>query len=415
MLTGFSMMIATATLAATTLENADVCSGPPCERFADLELAHPGPIPFGGAVVLRPVLAPDTGVFNAAAAAGAVTVTVAPAMGGPEVPGEVVAIAELELLAWRPSAPLLPLTEYEITVAVDNSGLEFAECGPDALERAFLVSTSDAAEAPLEVPELMATTELMSEEVQILETLVCCDEAFPEQFPGDRCSDSFITWSEGFCAEGSTYNRMAVTATLDADAVAAGQGQIGYRFAGVRFPFGGNEAGMVRDDTFCAPVIAIHVMTGEQMPGPDVCVGQELAGMLKLQPLDPTPKLSQCKGEPYTCELDGNYPGWDSTNCKSWPDGQPTTAGETGADTDDSGETSDPTTQGATGEGPTSAGTSDESSGDESSGGDASAGGGEDDGIDRGCACASDGSAAPWGALVLVALTSRRRRRGSAR
>ena len=93
------------------------------------------------------------------------------------------------------------------------------------------------------------------------------------------------------------------------------------------------EAAFFRGEPFCAGLTAIHLMTGEVMTGPQVCVGQELADMLGEQPRDPTPDLAKCAGEPYTCEYSDELFGWDSTKCTPWPEGQVMTGGgeDTGA------------------------------------------------------------------------------------
>lgn len=383
-------------LVALAPARAEACSFIECERIVDLELAVPATIPAGStAIVLRPVQAPEFPRFNAEKSQAATTVTVTPTNGGPAVPGEVVAIGELGLLAWRPAAPLEPDTEYEIAATVDNSELDWSECGPDAVERVLAVKTGAAATVPLSVPEVTAAAELVLDPWLNFETVVCCDGAFPSDQLGG-CGPS-VAWFEGHCAAGTNFGSLLVTATIDPAAIAAGQGQIGYAFEGQAFAPGASEAVLSRGEPFCAGLTAIHLMTGEVMTGSQVCVGQELADTLGDQPRDPTPDLAKCAGEPYTCEYSDELLGWDSTKCTPWPEGQGTTGGG-----EDTGEV---VTDGATGEptGGSSGGSSDSggSSGGDSAGGDGS--------IDRGCACASTDASAPW-ALALLLLVWRRRR-----
>jgi MYXO-CTERM domain-containing protein len=381
--------------------SARACTTVFCERLDDLELAHPGPIPFGGAIALRPVPAPPNfgGGFSVEMAT-ATTVTVTPKNGGEAVPGEVVAIADLELLAWRPGAPLMPATEYEVVVVVDNVGLDSPGCAPDGFERMFTITTTDSEAAALAVPAVTPGEMLTHEPVLRLDSAVCCGAAFPRLTPGDECIPPEVTFDNGFCAAGTALGRITVTASLDASAVAAAQGQIGHTFDGQRFALGASEAVLVRAEPFCAPLVAIHLMTGEEMLGPEVCVGQELADQLGAVAIDPSPELEKCVSPPYTCELDASGTQWDSMNCAPWPEGQATTGGEDSTD----GATGEATT----GEAPAT-GTGGGSGTGEGTGGDASAGGGGEVG-DKGCGCASGEGAAPWGVLVIAGLLRRRRR-----
>jgi MYXO-CTERM domain-containing protein len=369
---------------------ADACTFIECERIVDLELALPATIPAGStAIVLRPVQSPEFPRFNPEKSQAATSVTVTPTNGGPAVSGEVVAIGELGLLVWRPAAPLEPDTEYEVAAKVDNTDLDWSECGPDVVERVLSVTTGAAATVPLSVPEVSAAAELVLDPWLTFETVVCCDGAFPLDQSGG-CGPN-VGWFEGHCAAGTSFGSLAVAATIDPAAIEAGRGQIGYVFDGKAFAPGASEATLSRGEPFCAGLTAIHLMTGEVMTGSQVCVGQELADMLGEQPRDPTAELAMCAGEPYTCELDPNIPGWDSMNCKPWPEGQETTGEDTGEVV-------------TTGEQP--GGSSDSGEPGGSSGGDSAGGDGS---IDRGCACTSDHASAPW-ALASLLLVWRRRR-----
>lgn len=373
---------------------AEACSYQACERLIDVELMPAGTIPAGEtALVLRPVLAEEFSWFNPEKSQAAVTVTVTPALGGAAVPGEVVAIDVLQLLVWRPGAPLEADTEYDVVVTVDNTMLDYAECGPDNFGRMLSVTTGAAATVPLVVPELTASAELMSDPWFSPETMVCCDGAIPVDQSGG-CGPS-VGWFEGTCAAGEARGWLAVKASIDPAAIEQSMGQVGYHFHNRAFAPGASEVEVRSDEPFCGQLMAIHLMTGETMMGPDVCVGQELADMLGVQPADPTPGLETCVGEPYTCAVIFGPSGelWDEGDCTPWPEGQETTG--------------DPTTGGEPTTGTATAGASDGSSG-ESSGTD-SAGGSGGDPVDLGCGCTSGGGGA-WGLLALLAWPRRRRR-----
>lgn len=370
---------------------AEACSFIECERLVDVELAQAGPIPAGEtALVLRPVLAEEFPRFNPEKSQAAVTVTVTPTMGGPAVPGAVVAEGTLDLLVWRPEAPLDPDTTYAVAVTVDNTMLDFTDCGPDGFERLLTVTTGAALTVPLALAEVTASAKLVSEPWLQPETMVCCDGAIPVDQSGG-CGPS-VAWFEGTCAAGSAFTSLAVTATIDPAVIEATMGQVGYHFFGAAFAPGTSEATLRSNAPFCGQLTAIHLMTGETLTGPEVCVGQDLADMLGTIEIDPTPELAMCAGEPYTCAVITGPNGelWDSESCTPWPEGQPTTGGA-------------PTTGGelTTGGG--------EETGEGGSSGENSAGGTGGDGGEKGCACASTDASAPWGLVVLLAWPRRRR------
>ncbi len=385
------------TVIATAPSRAEACSIIECERLVDVELTQAGPIPAGAtALVLRPVLADEFARFNPEKSAVAVVMTVTPTMGGPAVPGEVVAIDVLDLLVWRPGAPLDPDTEYEVAVTIDNSMLDYSECGPDALDRTFTVTTGAAMVVPVTLSEVTTSAMIVSTPFLSPDTLVCCDGAIPIDESGS-CGDP-LAWFEGTCSAGSAFASLTVTATIDPATVAAGMGQVGYHFFDTAFVPGASETTLRSNDSFCSQLTAVHLMTGETMTGPEVCVGDDLADMLGTVPFDPAPGLAMCAGEPYTCAVASGPNGelWDSENCTPWPEGQATTD-------------ADPTTGGGptTGETPTTGGTT----GEPGSSGEDTVGGTGDDGGEKGCACASTNASAPWGLAVLLACPRRRRAR----
>ena len=395
-----SVSILMSAFVAAAPSRAEACSSIECERLVDVELAQVGPVPAGEtALVLRPVLTEEMPArFNAEASPAAVTVTVTPKLGGAALPGEVVAIAELGVLVWRPSVPLAADTDFEVMVTVDNAMLDWSECGPDGFEALLSVTTGAVMAVPLTLATLTAEAEVESQPLLSPDTLVCCDGAIPFDQSGG-CGNP-VAWFEGTCAAGSVFARLAVTAKIDPATLAATMGQVGYHFAGTGFAPGATTIEVRGYQPLCGALTAVHLMTGETMTGPEVCVGQELADMLGVIDLDPAPGLTMCAGQPYTCALATGPNGelWDREDCTPWPAQQETMDGETttGEPTDGAPTTGDAPTSGA------------ETEQGEPSGED-SVGGTGDEGGEKGCACASTDAGAPWDLALLLAWPRRRR------
>ncbi|MBZ5708649.1 MYXO-CTERM sorting domain-containing protein [Nannocystis pusilla] len=367
------------------------------ECLADLELMTEGPLPLDGALVWRPVFTdPEAGSFSQFAVESGATVVVTPMGGGAEVQGAVTGIQSVQAIVWRPTGELPADTTLEVEVTFDNSKLFcFGDFEP-TLTRKFTVSTGSETAPPVVAPELTGETSVALIGHSRAETLICCDGAFPTWTMVDDCGLAF-DWSEGTCASLVGTGWLDVALTLDADAVAAANHQVGYVFesnAGTYAFVAGSTTIAVRlDQPLCGKVRATRLATGEETLGPEVCFGEDLQAMLGEQVMDPLPTLAACAGQPYTCESisDGDET-WDPNACTPWPeDSTPTTSAGSSGESDSSG-----------------------SDGTSSSDGGASDSGTAGMDTDKaGCACASGPAGDGWGlaALLLPWLGRRRSRR----
>ncbi|PCC72214.1 MYXO-CTERM domain-containing protein [Nannocystis exedens] len=390
-------------LTPTTAEACDISAD---ECLADLELVTVEAMPIDGALVWRPVYAdaPSTS-FSALSIEAATTVVVTPMGGGPEVPGTVVAVESLRAIVWRPAAPLPADALFEVTVTIDNGALSCTSDVPKPLEQKFTVGSSAETTAPLAVPELTGEAVVTVNPQIDFDTLVCCDGAFPTETFIDNCGIG-IEWAQGTCAWREGVGRLDATLSLDPVAVGMASGQVGYVYessGGVfAFPPGEAHVAVQTFATMCGQVKAIQLATGEELLGPEVCVGEELADMLGEQAVDPAPALAGCAEQPYTCLVTSDLVprAWDPAACTPWPEGTaPTTGAETG-ESSDSESSGEPATTDAS-----------ETAGDSEGASDSATAG--MDILKDGCACAADSRAGGWGVLaLLLPWLGRRRRRG---
>lgn len=390
--------------AVLTPSTAQACDPSADECLADLELVTVEAIPIDGALVWRTVYADvESTYFSAASIEAATTVVVTPMGGGPEVPGTVVAVESLRAIVWRPAAPLPADSLFEATVTVDNAALMCTSDVPKPLEKVFTVGSSAETTAPLVVPELTGEAAVTVLPQIDFDTLVCCDGAFPTETFIDNCGIG-IEWAQGTCAWRDGLGRLDATLSLDPEAVGMVHGQVGYVFESsggtFGFPPGADQVAAQSFVSMCGQVKAIQLATGEELLGPEVCVGQELEAMLGDQAVDPAPALAGCAEQPYTCLVTSDLVprAWDPAACTPWPEGTaPTTGAETGESSDSESGGESPTTEAS-------------ETGGDSEGASDSATAGSDTGKD-GCACAADPGASGWGVLALLLPWLGRRRR----
>ncbi|MEM7156725.1 MAG: MYXO-CTERM sorting domain-containing protein [Myxococcota bacterium] len=350
-------------------------------------------VQYGGSAGLEPVLPfVDVRVFaNSSAVDGALEYDEA-----------------LDIVVWRPNAPLAPGTEHSVSIGIDNDAIsdavdpEGVHCIGDSQAARSVTTTLE----PL--PELAFEDPVMSEESSVaeahdLDTVVCCDDAYPSL---DDCGE--LRWFEGECS--SVVNRgtlhvhgelppIELESHVEADIVVRMVRTDGEEFDNA--PRGETTADLWAHEPMCARMEVVSLARGVLWEGPEQCFGEGMADVLGDHPIENPGGLFGCEGQPYVCEHDGDR--WDSERCDPWGDPVPG-ADESGDDTRGSGSAD----EGLTGHGF-----------------DSSAGGAEDtgvgpnatgDGASEGCACNSDPSerrSSPWlMALALLGVAGLRRRRG---
>ncbi len=385
---------------------ADACSPDICYdagRWSELVAGNPQAVPTDGVFVLTGsryfVDGDASDTFEA--------LTVDVSVDGMPVEGALEAVGLGETMIWRPAAPLIAGASYVVQVAVDNGaiapGLE-GECGPDLLEVSLDFAVGAGPAGPLVAPTFEATESYGVSDIISLDTLVCCDGAFPSS--EETCGWEDIYWMTGECAP--TQRRGRVSATWSGDAPTPEfAGMLAYRLkvdgeaAGYRY---GAPAGHSAEAAFCGNIEVVSLADGSSAASPEVCFGDSPPDPLGLHEVDPLLELGACAEGAYTCSI---VPGdfgeeWDPDACQAWPDSGGT-AGES-----ESGTTGESESGTAGESGDTS---SSDSSGDDSSGKTSSATAGEDDPPEGGCACAvAPGDPGLGLGLGLLALLGLRRR-----
>lgn len=254
------------------------------------------------------------------------------------VSGSLMWVEQGNLLVWRPDSPLAP-GAYTATVTIDNA--EEATVGSCSEPAGDFQATFDVTVVPgttppwapaLTVDSLTWSTEV----VERLDTLVCCDGAFPE-FSAPSCDDAErIWWSQGYCTpavESSTgvlaFNRL-LPPSPEADS----------QYLALFQPAGGEPTPWhvfrVLEPTCYTPVL-LDLRDGSLTEGEPLCITEDDIPMpLGEFPLDPSAELEeQCVGDPYTCRVVGSW--WSESDCVPWsppPDDSTTTGTEGGGDTD---------------------------------------------------------------------------------
>lgn len=384
--------------AALAPARADACSPAFCRAWKSLEVVHTTPVPGEGVLVIAATFGEgfddpiDTDL-------GAVLVEVSSEM-GEIITGELELVDDPLVLVWRPDAPLQP-GNYDVQVSADNSVFgDEGWCADANVNAGATVEITADPLADLAAPPIVGEAEVVVEELFGLESLVCCDDAYPVEVD---CGYPGVQWSSGFCAPTSGSRRLKATFTVDAGALAASAGQI----VVTGFDLASGTLTQTSSDVVCVTPTALHLASGKTIEGDEVCVGARLVDQLGPVDLDPTDVLAeQCAGEPYTCEAEAGT--WDERACEPWPAGEETTTsgGETtGGTTGTTGTTTSGTTAGPTTD--PSDGTTEDTS-------DTSASSGGEQVPESSCACRSD-AGGPAGLLWLIALApllrSRRRRR----
>lgn len=385
------LLVPLAGLAALLPEPAEACSPDPCNGVAALksiEVLNPVAIPIDGVLLLR-----ANGDMDKDSLLADLELTVT--RDGQPIAGAVEDSTVIGVLVWRPAAQLEP-GDYKLHALFDNPPIDYDYCGPDIVDDDLVFNVGAGLSEPLTPPTIEPViTELLVEDRE-LDTLVCCDGAYPEDY--NLCGYSYdVTWFEGECAATSAVGVLDISFALK-QTVAPSTAGLLIRTLRVDGDIQrlAVEDGFwhTADHPFCASFDLRNVATGETLLGEPQCFGKDPGIVLGPQALDPAVALAgKCVGEPYTCEFADGVPSeWDPEKCTPWAP-----AGET------SGDTSEPTTSDTGPDTSATGGTAASDTADTS----------DQDGLgDRGCGCATD-PADPGALLGLlgVGLLVRRRRR----
>lgn len=390
--------IASAVALVTAPNEASACSPEECYVWTEFSIAHSSPIPADGVLVLAAKFGNGSPVEEDLAA-----FNVEVSGEGGEIINGVLTLNDAPLaVIWRPDEPLMPGLVYDVVASVDNT--IFGDVGSCAEE--FFSTEGSFETAPTGLPETIVPPIEVVEDLYLpddfsLDSMVCCDGAFPVS---ESCFGE-VDWLDGYCASLVENWRVKLSMTLDAEVMAANGGQIGV----LGWSAGDLEKVVSYGEDKCFETSAVNFATGEIVAGESVCVSAESAAELGPKAVDPSADLdAKCTGEPYTCT--DNFDGWNKDECEPWPDsGSGTTTGTTtGTDSDGTdSETSDSGGGTSITDSGTSSTTDDGSSTGEDS---ASTTSGEDD--SGSCACDVDGGSPfglAWLGLALPIVWRRRR------
>ena len=307
-------------------------------------------------------------------------------------------------LVWRPDAPFPADAALSVTLSVDYTGLEEDGCEPDPALGPFAatVTAGPLPELNLDAVDSAAVGPIEIRSLPSLDTLVCCDGAFPGVF--DSCGES-ISWAEGTCAATVGETWLASEWTVDYAQLAPELAQnLGWRVvtdsAGdLLAQPSQTQIDRNQKQALCGQVQLHNWATGDDYPLPDVCFGEgETFGEVAI---DPSEGLSECVGDPYTCET--NSLVWDEEACEPWEDPNGDGDGDPSGDGD-----GDPS---GDGDGDPSG----DGDGDPTGDGDGDGETGGEPGVNSedGCSCTTDGSPSGSGlaGLGLLGLLGLRRRR----
>lgn len=325
------LLVPLAGLIALVPNEAEACSPDPCNNIAALDdIVGVGPaIPIDGVLVLR-----TTGVIDDNAVLAGLELTVT--RDGQPIAGAVEDSSAIGVLVWRPAAQLVP-GAYDVHAKFDNPPIDYEYCGQDVVEKDFGFTVGPDPAEPLKPPTSLPGVSGNLFEDRELDTLVCCDGAFPEDY--NQCGYSYyVSWFDGECAELSAVGYLDVSFELTQNVAPATASQL-VRTLRIDGDVQRLDIGDVfhhrSDKPFCASFDLTNLATSETLAGPEQCFGDaDVEIKLGKQALDPSIALAgKCTGAPYTCEVgDGFPPKWDPEKCTPWePTEDPT--GETGAGT----------------------------------------------------------------------------------
>ncbi|MEM6294727.1 MAG: MYXO-CTERM sorting domain-containing protein [Myxococcota bacterium] len=374
-------------------QRADACSPDFCYEsgeFVAFEIANEtvsteGVLLIGGSTLGGPGLPLET-------VQSLVEITVTDSGGNP-VDGSIDGIQGV--YTWRPTSPL-PAGE---TLTVAYSVTPEDENCADPLAGTDTVVVVDEPLPTVALPELTFSADFRLQPSRSLDSLVCCDGAYPENLCGSA------DWFDGYCV--SSQGTGLATARIDLTSVdpeLTTTTRLEFVIDGELFRarklLDLPEAPVFsyqRSSAFELVVRVVDLATGEAIESEVFVADGGEEGALGSQGLDVTAELEEsCEAQPYVCQHDGSI--WDQSACTPYgDDGETTESASDGEDTfvTDGGDGGFETNGDETGDTDADSGSG--------SGGDAAA---DDTG---GC---SVGGSPAWGTLALFGLFGLRRRRG---
>lgn len=295
---------------------------------------------------------------------------------GQPIAGALETTASPDVLVWRPAEAWEPGAAYALTGAVSNP-VGADACLPAEIPLSAAIAVDTEPGAALAAPTLTAEPSFTLAAVLSLQTLACCEGAPPPTQGYGGCGGTYLDFDPAQCGATAGHGSFSLAITGQPATTGPAAAQILYTLQvddGAQAPTLDLAATL---DGLTAPVCvrftAEDLATGATAEGAAQCFGDEFAGQLGPQPVEPALDcpLEQCAVV--------NDASWDPNMC------QPFDPGGADSDTPTSGD-SDP--------------------GSEGSGSDTDP---DQDG-DKACAC-SDAPDAPPALLALAALLALPRRR----
>lgn len=422
-MTSMSLLIAATGLTVLAPTDAEACSPKECAdspRFLSLalgaaEISPDGVIAFNTHQGNDQLIAPDDVLEQ-------IRVTVTDA-------NEAAVAGALEhdggVYFWRPEAALPAGTTLTVQVSVDNDALDAKSvCGMDTYGP-LEVAIAETALPELALPELSPATAYDVRPLLQLDTVVCCDGAYPELAIGS-CFEE-VHWPEGFCTPNQGTGVADVTFDLSAlDPLLAGSVRVELLIDGEVTSSALGSLALAtwrasRDEVFEAQIQLVSLLDGSTIQSDAFMAdGGDPDGLGPLE-LDIAATLDRnCESVAYTCELDGEFgEAWDPKACEPWDDDGGDTDGGSDSDTDGGSDSdtdggSDSDSDGGSDSDSDGGSDSDSEGGSDSDAGSGSDtdGGSEQDGDGGGCSVGASGEGGGWLMLFgLGALPLLRRRR----
>ncbi len=333
----FSVGLSAAAMAAAlaTPTEADACSPSECEgspRILAFDLAHAQVAPDG---VL--VFAAEQGAPDGASAEDTLAAIELEVRSG-EDPLEGTLELDGGLFIWRPAEPLPAGASLSISAVIDNDALDakqqcgIAEAGP------FDLAVGEETLSELALPELEFRTEHSIAPALSLESVVCCDGAYPAL---ELTCVEEVLWSEGHCAAQAGVGFASASfaaADLDPAVAASLRAEIIVGEEVVATQHGSaliEGLQLSRAEAFDAQLRLVSLIDGAEVLSESFTADGGAPEELGELELDIAAEVEEMCGEPaYVCALDEGAQAWDPEACEPWADEDEDTDGDTEGDTD---------------------------------------------------------------------------------